>query len=139
MSFRIVINHDLQRPQHSHDARGIFIQVFADEVLKHGQLDDAVGLRHADRSTKVADGFGSIAAAADARERRHAGVVPSAHTFLMHQLQQLALAQQSVRKIEAVKLDLLRGKDAQLLDEPVVEGAVIFKFQGADGVRDAFQ
>ena len=56
----------------------------------------------------------------------------------LHQLQQLALAQQRVGEVQAVEFDLLRMIDAELLDVPVVERAVIFEFQRADGMGDAF-
>ena len=53
-------------------------------------------------------------------------------------LEQLALAEQGVGEVEAVEFDLLRREDAELLDVPVVEGPVVFEFEGADGVGDAF-
>ena len=82
---------------------------------------------------------GRVAAAANAGDGRHAGIVPAAHASLLHQLQQLALAEQGVGQVEAVELDLLRRKDAKLLDEPVVQRAMVFEFQSADGVRDLLQ
>ena len=69
---------------------------------------DAVGLRHADRAAEIAHRFGRVAAAAHAAERGHARIVPAAHAAFLHQLQQLALAQQRVGEVEAVELDLLR-------------------------------
>ena len=90
---------------------------------------DAVGLRDSDRRAEIADRFRRVAAAAQAAERRHARIVPAADTALLHQLQQLALAHQRVGQVEAVEFDLLRREDPQLLDEPVVERAVVFKLQ----------
>ena len=113
------------------------VEVFADVVLEHRQLDGAVGLRRSNRGAEVAQRLRRVAAAPDARDGRHARVVPAAHAAFLHQLQQLALAQQRVGDVQPVELDLLRGKDAQLLDEPVVERAMVFKLQGADGVGDA--
>ena len=57
---------------------------------------------------------------------------------ILHEGQQLALAEQGVGEVQAVELDLLRMIDAESLDVPIVEGAVIFEFQCADGVSDAF-
>ena len=73
------------------------------------------------------------------RQRGHARIVPAAHAAFLHQLQQLALAQQRVRQVEAVEFDLLRREDAQLLDEPVVERPMVFELQRAHGVRDFFE
>ena len=55
-----------------------------------------------------------------------------------NQLQQLALAHHRVGQIEAGKLDLLGMIDVQLIEKPVVQRAMVFKLQRADGVGDAF-
>ena len=57
---------------------------------------------------------------------------------VLHEGQELALAEQGVGEVEAVEFDLLRMIDAEGFDVPIVERAVIFEFQGADGVGDAF-
>ena len=80
---------------------------------------------------------GVIAAPPDAGERGHARIVPAADVAFLHQREQLALAEQGVGEVEAVELDLLRMVDAELLDVPVVERAVVFKLERADGVGDA--
>ena len=108
LTLGIVVDDDLQRTQHGHHARRALVQVFADEVFEHGQFDDAVGLRDADGGAEIADRFRRVAAAADAGERGHARIVPAAHVAFLHQLQQLALAQQRVGQVEAVEFDLLR-------------------------------
>ncbi len=72
------------------------------------------------------------------RKRGHARIVPAAHDAVLHQRQQLALAQQRVGEVEAVELDLLRMIDAELLDVPIVERPVVLEFERADGVGDAF-
>src|SRR5260370_319271 len=53
-----------------------------------------------------------------------------------HQSEQLALAEQRVGKAEAIELNLLRRKNTELLDEPVVKRTMIFEFERANGVRD---
>ncbi len=79
---------------------------------------DAVGARGSDGGAEGADGLGRKAAAADAGERGHARIVPAADALFLHELQQLALAEQGVGEVEAVEFNLLRGKDAELLDIP---------------------
>ncbi len=71
--------------------------------------------------------------------RWHARIVPSVDAFFLHQLQQLALAQQGVGEVQAVELDLLRGKDSKLLDVPLVERLMVGELQGTHGVRDLFE
>ena len=85
-------------------------------------------------ATEVANRFRRIAAPPDARKRGHPRIVPAVHMSVLHQRQQLALAQQRVGEIQPVELELLRRKDAELLDEPVVQRPVIFELEGADRV-----
>ena len=56
----------------------------------------------------------------------------------LHELQQLTFAEQRISDVEPVKFDLLGRENAELLDKPVVERAVILEFQRADGVSNAF-
>ena len=70
-----------------------------------------------------ADRFRREAAAADAGEGRHARIVPAVDVLFLHELQQLALAEQRVGEVEAVEFDLLRRKDAELLDDTSDRGA----------------
>ncbi len=136
--FGIVVDDHLERAQDGHDAGRAFVEVFADEVFQAAEFDGAVGLGEADGGAEVAHGFGRVAAAPDAGERGHARIVPAAHAAFLHEGEELALAEQGVGEVEAVEFDLLRMIDAEGLDVPIVERAVIFEFQGADGVGDAF-
>ena len=83
-----------------------------------------------------ADGFWRKPAPANAGKSRHARIVPAVDTLLLHQLQQLALAKQRVGDVEPVEFNLLRRKDAELLDIPAVERLVVGELQRAHGVRD---
>ena len=81
-----------------------------------------------------------IAAAAQTAERRHPGIVPAGHAALFHKAAQLALAHHGIVDAETGKLDLARlGRHVAVLDDPVVERAVILVFERAERVRDAFQ
>ena len=133
----IVVDHHPQRPQHRHHARRAPVQILAQVVFQQAQLDGAVGFRNADGFAEIADRLRRVAAPPDAGERGHARIVPAAHVPVLHQLQQLALAQQRVSQVQPVELDLLRMIDAQRFAEPVVQRPVVFEFQRADGVGDA--
>ena len=114
------------------------VEHVAHGVLEHLDLDHAVGLRDADHRREVADPLGGEAAPAQARERRHPRVVPSAHVPLVDEAQEHALREDGVGEIEPGELVLVRARGhRQVLDEPVVERPVVLELQGADGVRDA--
>src|SRR5437660_363026 len=72
----------------------------------------------------------------DSRQRKCAWFVPASHTAVYHQGQQLALSQEGICQVEAVKFNLPGMEDDQLLHKPVVKRRVIFKFQCANGMRD---
>ena len=109
-----------------------------DGILDHQELDvhQLVALGDADLVAEHAERLGGVAAAADAAERGHAGIVPAAHEFLLHELEELALGHQGIGEVQARKFILMRGIDAQRLDEPVVQRTVHVELQGADGVGD---
>src|ERR1019366_1374311 len=48
LTFRVVIDHDLQWPQDGHHAWRALIQLFADEVFEHRKFQRAIGLRNPD-------------------------------------------------------------------------------------------
>ncbi len=139
MPFGIVIDDHLQRTQHGHGAGHALVQVLALEVLQHFDVGGTVGARGSDGGAEVADCLRGEAAAADAGQSRHARIVPAIDAIFLHQLQQLALAEQRVGEVEAVKLDLLRGEDSELLDEPLVEWLMVGELQRTHGVCDLFE
>src|SRR5215472_4081966 len=63
---RIVVNNDLQRTQDGHRALRTLVEIFADVVLEHGELDDAAGLRCSNGSAEAAQCFGSVTTTANA-------------------------------------------------------------------------
>ncbi|KAG1437673.1 hypothetical protein G6F57_020151 [Rhizopus arrhizus] len=80
-----------------------------------------------------------------AEDGRHARIVPAVHVAFLHQLQQLALAGDDVAHVQAGEFILVRQRLGQLAEfgqagqDPVVERPLVFEFQRADAVRDAFQ
>src|SRR5579885_2429374 len=82
--FRVVVDHDLQRTQHSHHTRRALVEVLADEVLKHRKFNNAVGARHACGCHKIANRFWRVSTAAQATQRGHARIVPAAYRAFFH-------------------------------------------------------
>ena len=66
-------------------------------------------------------------AAAKPADRRHSGIVPTFDVVVLHKLEEFAFTHDGVRQIQTRKLDLLRVIDAELIEEPVVKGTVVFK------------
>ena len=92
------------------------------------------------RSEKLRMDAGGVAPAAQAAEGGHAGVVPAGDPPSSTKLAQLALAHDGVVDAQPGELDLPGlGGDRAVGDHPVVEGAVVLKLQGAEGVGDALQ
>ena len=85
------------------------IEHVAHGVLELADLDDAVGLGHADHGRELADPLGREAAPAQARDRRHPRVVPAPDVALVDESQQHALRQHGVGEVETGELVLVRG------------------------------
>ena len=121
--------------QDRHHALSGLVEVFAQAVLQEGVFHRRGRLCHADALAEVADGHGRVAAAAQAAEGRHPGVVPAGDLALLDELAQLTLGHDRMVDAQTGELDLagLRGQGA-VLHDPVVQGTVGLKFQGAEGV-----
>jgi hypothetical protein len=139
LTLRVVIDDELEWAKDSHGTGRVAVQLFALEVLKHFNVGGPVGARGADLGAEGAESLRRKAAAADATEGGHTGIVPAVDAVFLHKLEEFALAEQGVSEVETVELDLLRGKDAKLLDVPAIEGLVVSELQGAHGVSNALQ
>ncbi len=109
-----------------------------DAVFQQGDVHHAVGFGHADAFAKIANGFRGVAPSPQARYRRHARIVPAVDVAFFDQADQLALAEHRVVEVETRKLDLLGMVDFQLVQNPVIELAIDFKFQRTDRMGDPF-
>ncbi len=136
----IVRDRHLQRVDHRHAARRGRLEIVPNAELEQTQLDDVVLLRDADTAAEVADRRRRHAAPAQARDRRHARIVPPGHVPLGDELVQQALAHHRVFEPEPREFDLRRMKvDVDVVEHPVVQRPVIFEFERAQRVRDAFE
>ncbi len=100
-------------------------------MFQQRHIVDAVVFGVSNFIDKAADGLRGVATATHSTQGGHAGIVPSRHQLLLHQLQQPTLAHHCVRKVQAVEFCLSGTIIAvcQLVDEPVVERPVHFKLQ----------
>ena len=138
LAFRIILDHDLQRPQHRHAPQRRLVEMLADAEFQHADIDDAVGFGDADALDEFADRRRRHAAPSQAGDGGHARIVPAADMAAAHQFGQHALRQHRVSQIEPGEFVLMRlRRHRQLVEEPVVERPVILEFQRANRMRDA--
>ena len=138
LPFRIILDHDLERPQHRHPPLRRLVENFADAEFQHADIDDAVGLGDADALDEFADRRRRHAAPLQAGDRRHPRIVPAGDMAAAHEFGQHALRQQRIGQIEAREFVLMRlRRHRQLVEQPVVERPVVLEFQRADRMRDA--
>ncbi len=108
-------------------------------MFKQLHLDDRIALRDADMFAKGTNRFRRHPSAPEAFQGGKARIIPSGHQFLADQFEKLALAHHRGSEIQSGEFDLLRTMwSVGFGNDPIVEGAVILKLQGADRVRDSF-
>ena len=138
LAFRVVGDHHLQRLEYAHGPRRVGIQILADGEFQHADIHHAASAVHTDHVAEVADRRRRIAAATEARQRRHPWIVPATHVLLVDQLLELALAGDGVVQVETGEFVLARfGRHRQVVQEPFVERTMVLELQGADRVCDA--
>ena len=100
-------------------------------------VDRVLALRDADALAERPNRLRRVAAPAHAHDRRHAGIVPSTDMAFLHELEQLPLAHECVGQVEPREFDLPRARrHREVLNQPVVERAMIFEFERAQRVGD---
>ena len=132
---------DLERAQDGQAAQGAPVQILADGVLQDGHVGQAVVFGDADVVGEMAQGFRRDAAAAQAGNGGHAGIVPAGDDLIVDKLEQFALAHDGVAQAEAGKFVLMRQgpRQAEVFQNPIVKGPMDLEFQRADAVGDALQ
>src|SRR5450759_19735 len=85
--------------------------------------------------------FRCVTSPSPATECWHSRIVPSSYTTLLNQFQQFPLAHHGIGKIETVELDLPWPViiSFQLIDKPIVQWTVNFKFEGAKRMSNPFK
>ena len=130
-----------QWAQHRHDPRGAGVEVIADRVFKRRQVNGAVRAGHADASGESANRVGSHAASALRGNRRHARIIPTTDQARFDQFFELAFADHGVLEAATPKLVLMRVADKrgviQMLEQPIVNRAVVHELEAAQAVCDA--
>ena len=111
----VVVDHELQGTHDADAAFGRGLEIFAKALLQNAVVNPAA--RHAGNAAlfhKAADRRRGVAAAAQADQGGHAGIVPAVHELFIHELDELALAEHHVGEAEAVEFMLMREKEEVL-------------------------
>ena len=108
LAFRIILDHDLQGPQHRHAPQRGAIEFLADAELQHADIDHAVGFRNPDALDEFADRRRRHAAPLQSGNGRHPRIVPAKDMAAADKLGQYALRQQRVGQIETGEFVLMR-------------------------------
>ena len=139
-ALRIVLDNQFHRIDHRHRARGVFVQIFTNAGLQRRHLDGIVLLGHADALAELTDGFGGVAATTQTGDGRHTRVVPALNVLVGDQQVQLTLGHHGVFEIQAREFVLTRmHRDADVVQHPIVQAAVVLELQGTQRVGNAFQ
>mmetsp|Transcript_15284 Transcript_15284/g.51392 ORF Transcript_15284/g.51392 Transcript_15284/m.51392 type:complete len:436 (-) Transcript_15284:481-1788(-) len=128
-----------QRLLDGHDSGGERFQVEADEVLEARIVDEILVARDPDVAAEVVDRFARVAAAPQARNRRHARVVPASDSFGDDELRQLALGEDGVGDVEPRHFKDLWPIEVEGVQHPVVRLAPRFKLQSTNRVVDVLE
>ena len=116
LPFRVIIDNDPQRVQHSHGARGVRIEPIAHAGFQQAVIHHTVGFGNADTLAKIADGGCRVAAAAHAAQRDHTRIVPAADEAVFDEREAFAFTGDAVVEVEPGKFNLTRrGFKTQLL------------------------
>ena len=110
---RPIRDDDLERFQHSHSPLSDLVQPRPNKGLEQLDLVAAVGLRHADEVTELADRRSRVPATAKAAQRRQAGIVPTVDNTVGNQRRKLALRRDRVREFQSRELVLPRLVEGQ--------------------------
>ncbi len=108
LAFRIIFDHDFQRPQHRHAPQRRLVELLANAELQHADVDHAVGLGDPDALDEFADRRRRHAAPLEPGDGRHPRIVPGRDVAVAHELGQDALGQQRIGDVEPRHFVLVR-------------------------------
>ena len=109
-------------------------------MFQQTDVYNAVSLCNTCFFNKLVDCAWSIAAAAQTGDSRHSWVIPAVNLLGFYQLAQVTFAHNGVGNIQAGKFVLMWFVlKANVVNNPIVQWTMVFKFDGAQGMGDAFQ
>ena len=134
LTLGVVGNNHLQGVDNCHAALGNLIKILPHAILKQREVDNIIPLGHTHLLGESADRRGSVALATQCANGGHSGVIPTRNHLVFNQLEQFTLTHHRIGKVEPCELILVAGENTELLNEPIVQGAVNIKFEGTNRV-----
>src|SRR5690606_35788190 len=116
----------LQRPEHAKNAGSTLVQILPDSVFQERYIIDSFHLGVTNQINESPDRLRCVASAAQTAQRWHTRIVPSADHSVLDQLEQFALAHDSIGQVQAVEFNLAGPViiRLQLVNKPVVKRPV---------------
>ena len=140
LALGVVGDGELDGTENAHYTLSVLIQILAQAMLQETELNGAADLGYTDSLAEVADGLGGVAAASQAGESGHAGIIPAGYIAALNKGAQLALGHNGVVDAKACKLDLAGSAGyIGVVDYPVVERTVILVLQRAQRMGNALK
>ena len=138
LSFRIVVDHQLDGIQHRHHSGPLQLEVLTDAVFQHRIIHRGIALGNAAQIHEHLDGFRREAAPSQGCNGHQPGIVPAVHDAVLHQPLDVAFTGHHVGEVHLGKLDLSgRNRIFQLPHHPVIQRSVILKLQRTDGMGNS--
>src|SRR5690349_15112503 len=102
--------------------------------LQQTHINHVISFGNAYPITKIPDGFRSITSPSHATDCWHSRIIPSVNIFLSDQLKQFSFAHYTVGQIPSCEFILMGWKNFQLLDQPVIQFTMRYKFKRTNRV-----
>ena len=101
-------------------------------MVEQSDVDGGIEFVYADDFAEVSNCRWRVTAAPESADGWHSRVVPAGDEVFGNELEEFSLAHYGVSEVQSCEFNLLGMEDAELFEEPVVERAVVFKFECAD-------
>ena len=135
-----ICNSNLKRLYYSNSSFCIFVKLLADTVFQKSYICHTVCLCNTAAFNKVKYSSGRITSSAKSLQGWHSGVVPAVNITCFNKLAKIALTHNGICHIKTCKFILMRLMlKPNVINNPVIEGTVVFKFNRAQGMCNPFK
>ena len=139
LAFRIIGDHQFDRIQDRHHTRLRHLQIFTDTIFKHRIIYRTIALWYTGKFHKLTDGWSRKSTAAKCCDGDKTRIIPSVYHAIFYQFLNISFSGNYIGQIHLCKFDLPRRYfKFTLAYNPVIQWAVVLKFQCTDGMTDSF-
>src|SRR5687767_9768237 len=119
--FRKVCDDKFHRVENSHYTWCSFIEFFAKAKFQQAEINEIISFCNTDLITKKPDAGCGKSSSSESGNCWHPWIIPATYMSFIYQLQQLAFTHNRIGHIEPGKFILVRRKNIQVFNEPVIE------------------